>query len=58
LIEHYSIDLLMRFIPATVQCMTIDKERHLLFSGSHDMSIIVWNIKSASFSAFELHGHL
>lgn len=43
---------------ATVQCMTIDKERHLLFSGSHDMSIIVWNIKSASFSAFELHGHL
>lgn len=43
---------------ATVQCMTLDRSRRLLFSASHDQSIVVWNLKTKDFAAFELRGHL
>jgi WD40 repeat protein len=41
----------------TVQCLTFDSTRHLLYSGSHDRSVVVWDIKSPNFTTFELHGH-
>ena len=37
--------------------LTWDEERKLLFSGSADESIIIWDIGGQKGSAVELHGH-
>jgi len=42
---------------AAVQCMTLDTERHILFTGSHDHSVLAWDTKSFELPLFELSGH-
>ncbi|KAK7091071.1 WD repeat and FYVE domain-containing protein 2-like [Littorina saxatilis] len=41
----------------SVRCLAWDLERKLLFSGSFDQSIIVWDIGGKKGTAFELQGH-
>ncbi|ELU03889.1 hypothetical protein CAPTEDRAFT_228655 [Capitella teleta] len=41
----------------SVRCLAWDEERNLLFSGSFDQSIIVWDIGGQKGTAFELQGH-
>ena len=41
----------------SVRCLAWDEERSLLFSGSFDQSIIVWDIGGQQGTAFELQGH-
>ena len=42
----------------SVRALAWDPENRLLFSGSFDESIIVWDIGGQQGTAFELHGHL
>ena len=42
----------------SVRALAWDPEKRLLFSGSFDESIIVWDIGGQQGTAFELHGHL
>jgi WD40 repeat protein len=44
-------------VAGSVRCMAWDIERKLLFSGSFDQSIIVWDIGGKKGTAFELQGH-
>lgn len=44
-------------ITGSVRCLAWDEERSLLFSGSFDQSIIVWDIGGQQGTAFELQGH-
>ena len=46
------------FFPGSVRALAWDPEKRLLFSGSFDESIIVWDIGGQQGTAFELHGHL
>ncbi|XP_076454179.1 WD repeat and FYVE domain-containing protein 2-like [Babylonia areolata] len=41
----------------SVRCLAWDVERKLLFSGSFDESVIVWDIGGRRGTAFELQGH-
>ncbi|KAL8623955.1 hypothetical protein ACOMHN_047175 [Nucella lapillus] len=41
----------------SVRCLAWDVERKLLFSGSFDRSVIVWDIGGKKGTAFELQGH-
>lgn len=41
----------------SVRSLSWDAERSLLFSGSYDESVIVWDIGSKKGTAFELQGH-
>ena len=43
--------------PGSVRCLAWDVDRQLLFSGSFDQSIIVWDIGGKKGTAFELQGH-
>ena len=45
------------FFVGSVRCLSWDEERNLLFSGSFDQSIIVWDIGGQQGTAFELQGH-
>lgn len=40
-----------------MRCLAWDVDRNLLFSGSFDQSIIVWDIGGQQGTAFELQGH-
>ena len=42
----------------TIQALTWDAEKKLLYSGSFDRSIIIWDIGGQKGSAVELHGHM
>lgn len=42
----------------SIQCMAVDRERRLLFSGGADQFIIVWNLADRDYSAIQLFGHL
>ncbi|XP_062521405.1 WD repeat and FYVE domain-containing protein 2-like [Corticium candelabrum] len=42
----------------SVRAMAWDHERRLLFSGSYDQTVIVWDIGSQKGTAFELNGHM
>ena len=42
----------------TIQALTWDAEKKLLYSGSYDRSIIIWDIGGQKGSAVELHGHM
>lgn len=42
----------------SIRALAWDSEKRLLFSGSFDESIIVWDIGGQQGTAFELHGHL
>ena len=42
----------------SVRALAWDPEKRLLFSGSFDESIIIWDIGGQQGTAFELHGHL
>jgi WD40 repeat protein len=44
-------------LSGSVRCLAWDDERNLLFSGSFDQSIIVWDIGGQRGTAFELQGH-
>ncbi|KAL9963501.1 hypothetical protein ACROYT_G027012 [Oculina patagonica] len=46
------------FGAGSVRALAWDPEKRLLFSGSFDESIIVWDIGGQQGTAFELHGHL
>ncbi|UYV79634.1 WDFY2 [Cordylochernes scorpioides] len=41
----------------SIQCLTWDPERKLLFSGSFDQIIVVWDIGGQKGTAYELQGH-
>nr|XP_042913320.1 WD repeat and FYVE domain-containing protein 1-like isoform X2 [Parasteatoda tepidariorum] len=41
----------------SIRCLSWDPERKLLFSGSFDQSIIVWDIGGQQGTAYELQGH-
>ncbi|XP_074657477.1 WD repeat and FYVE domain-containing protein 2-like [Tubulanus polymorphus] len=41
----------------SIRCLSWDVERSLLFSGSFDQTIIVWDIGGQQGTAFELQGH-
>ncbi|XP_041353829.1 WD repeat and FYVE domain-containing protein 2-like [Gigantopelta aegis] len=41
----------------SIRCLSWDVDRSLLFSGSFDQSIIVWDIGGKQGTAFELQGH-
>ncbi|KAL3846764.1 hypothetical protein ACJMK2_017723 [Sinanodonta woodiana] len=41
----------------SVRCLAWDSDRSLLFSGSFDQSVIVWDIGGRKGTAFELNGH-
>ncbi|XP_046339732.1 WD repeat and FYVE domain-containing protein 2-like [Haliotis rufescens] len=41
----------------SIRCMAWDVQRSLLFTGSFDQSIIVWDIGGKKGTAFELQGH-
>ncbi|XP_059172712.1 WD repeat and FYVE domain-containing protein 2-like isoform X2 [Physella acuta] len=41
----------------SIRCLSWDAENQLLFSGSFDQSVIVWDIGSRKGTAFELQGH-
>jgi len=45
-------------LTGSVRALAWDPEKRLLFSGSFDESIIVWDIGGQQGTAFELHGHL
>lgn len=45
-------------LKGSVRALAWDPEKRLLFSGSFDESIIVWDIGGQQGTAFELHGHL
>ena len=47
----------MLLFVGSVRCLSWDEERNLLFSGSFDQSIIVWDIGGQQGTAFELQGH-
>ncbi|XP_072180306.1 WD repeat and FYVE domain-containing protein 2-like [Diadema setosum] len=42
----------------SIRCLTWDREKKLLFSGSFDQSIIAWDIGGQKGTAYELQGHL
>ena len=42
----------------SVQSLSWDAEKKLLYSGSFDRSIIIWDIGGQKGSAVELHGHM
>lgn len=42
----------------SVQALSWDAEKKLLYSGSYDRSIIIWDIGGQKGSAVELHGHM
>ena len=44
-------------LPGSVRSLAWDAERSLLFSGSYDQAIIVWDIGGRQGTAFELQGH-
>ena len=52
----YTAGFLMRSA-GSVRCLAWDMDRQLLFSGSFDQSIIVWDIGGKKGTAFELQGH-
>ena len=54
---HYSISLSILFL-GSVRSLAWDAESKLLFSGSFDESIIVWDIGGQKGTALELHGHM
>lgn len=41
----------------SVRTLAWDAEREMLFSGSFDQSVIVWDIGGQQGSAYELQGH-
>ncbi|XP_076312578.1 WD repeat and FYVE domain-containing protein 2-like [Tachypleus tridentatus] len=41
----------------SIRCLSWDAERQLLFSGSFDQSIVVWDIGGKQGTAYELQGH-
>lgn len=41
----------------SIRSLAWDAERQLLFSGSFDQSVIVWDIGGGKGTAFELQGH-
>lgn len=41
----------------SIRALAWDGERQLLFSGSFDQSVIVWDIGGGKGTAFELQGH-
>ena len=49
--------LILAILPGSVRSLAWDAERSLLFSGSYDQSIIVWDIGGRQGTAFELQGH-
>lgn len=42
----------------SIQCLTWDPDSKLLFSGSFDQSIIIWDIGGKQGTALELQGHM
>ncbi|XP_063967362.1 WD repeat and FYVE domain-containing protein 2-like isoform X1 [Lytechinus pictus] len=42
----------------SIRCLSWDREKKLLFSGSFDQSIIAWDIGGGKGTAYELQGHL
>jgi len=44
-------------VTGSVGCLAWDADRKLLFSGSFDQAIIVWDIGGKQGTAFELQGH-
>ena len=54
---HYSTSLSILFL-GSVRSLAWDAESKLLFSGSFDESIIVWDIGGQKGTALELHGHM
>lgn len=49
---------LLIFFSGSVRALAWDPDKRLLFSGSFDESIIIWDIGGNQGTAFELHGHL
>ena len=51
--------MLLKYIlfSGSVRCLAWDSRRGLLFSGSFDKSIVVWDIGGQKGTAFELQGH-
>lgn len=49
--------LLGFFFAGSIRCLSWDPARKLLFSGSFDQSIIVWDIGGQQGTAYELQGH-
>ncbi|XP_038051172.1 WD repeat and FYVE domain-containing protein 2-like isoform X1 [Patiria miniata] len=49
--------LFFRLDKGSTRCLAWDAENKLLFSGSFDQSIIVWDIGGQKGTAFELQGH-
>lgn len=41
----------------SIRTMAWDSEKQLLFSGSFDQSVIVWDIGGQQGTAYELQGH-
>ncbi|BFZ06608.1 hypothetical protein BsWGS_09647 [Bradybaena similaris] len=41
----------------SIRCLSWDADNQLLFSGSFDQSVVVWDIGSRKGTAFELQGH-
>ena len=52
-----SVQRVTLLLTGSVRCLAWDEERSLLFSGSFDKSIIVWDIGGQQGTAFELQGH-
>lgn len=55
---HYSSWVLSPLFLGSVRALAWDPESKLLFSGSFDESIIVWDIGGQKGTALELHGHM
>ena len=55
--EYQFVSTLDIFDTGSIRCLAWDETRNLLFSGSFDESIIVWDIGGQQGTAFELQGH-
>ncbi|XP_072033651.1 WD repeat and FYVE domain-containing protein 2-like [Amphiura filiformis] len=55
--NNYQIITTLKGHSGSVRCLTWEPEKKLLFSGSFDQSIIVWDIGGQKGTAFELQGH-
>ncbi|CAH1781379.1 unnamed protein product [Owenia fusiformis] len=55
--NNFEVITLLRGHTGSVRALAWDADRSLLFSGSFDQSIIVWDIGGQKGTAFELQGH-
>merc|ERR1712168_1053872 len=55
--QNFQIITVLKGHSGSVRCLAWDEERSLLFSGSFDHSVIVWDIGGQKGTAVELQGH-